>query len=236
MDIKFGKLSASASSVHQTTNNSVANFFECPPDFVLCLPRKSAQESATRLNDLDSNILENSAYLEISDEMFKIEHKIGVLEHVLGRYNDEITALESLGASIQIADLKERRRKVEEDLAELNKKYSELGLSSRIAGQLSSAFSFTAKSKHKSLSTARDFVSKNILAKISKKFGYTQRMKEALNNLQSINCSVDELINLQVPYGETDTRYEKLTAYLNKANTIHSQIAKNVDEITKKKP
>ncbi len=60
-------------------------------------------------------------------------------------------------------------------------------------------------------------------------------MKEALENLSSINTSVDELVNLQIPYGKKIERYEKLTAYLNKANVIHAQITKNMNEIAKKK-
>jgi len=59
-------------------------------------------------------------------------------------------------------------------------------------------------------------------------------MKEALEKLSNINLSVDELIKMQVPYGETIDRYEKLTAYLNKANVIHSQISRNVNDMTKR--
>ena len=182
------------------------------------------QAVGLRINDYDSSILENNAYQLLSDNMFKIEHKINILENTLFKLNSEITALQSLGAAIQISELIERKEKIEQELAELNKKYSELGLSTKISGQIASAVNFTAKQK-KAFSNARNFISREILAKISKKIGLSQSIKEALENLCNINLGVDELIKMQIPYGETGKRYEKLTAYLNKANTFHSQIS-----------
>lgn len=58
-------------------------------------------------------------------------------------------------------------------------------------------------------------------------------MKDSLEKLSSINSSVDELVTMQVPYGEMEKRYEKLTAYLNKANSIHSEISNNLNSINK---
>ena len=52
-------------------------------------------------------------------------------------------------------------------------------------------------------------------------------VKDALNSLNSINVRVDELIRMQSPYGEADYKYEKLTAFINQANYLHSQILLN---------
>ncbi|MDD3437105.1 MAG: hypothetical protein PHC64_08155 [Candidatus Gastranaerophilales bacterium] len=231
MEIKFGKVKPNNIFVKSSAAHTGGNFFEAPADFNL---NTHTSSQGSRINDYDSTILENNAYQAISDEMLKIEHKMSVLENTLSRMNSEIAALQSLGASLQISDLKERKRKIEEELVELNKKYSELGLSARIAGQISSAFAFTANKKTKVFSKTKDFVSKKILAAVSKKISCSQSLKEALENLCSINLSVDELVTMRAPYGETDERYEKLTAYLNKANVIHSRISKNIDAITRK--
>lgn len=239
MDVKFGKIKPNNSNnifLPSLSNRSDANFFASNPN-----PEKdidTKKESSTpsgRINDYDSTILENNAYQEISDEMFKIEHKIGLLEQSLSKISNEIDALQNLGYATQIADLEDRKQKIEQELAELNKKYSELGLSAKISGQIASVVNFTSNKKTSTFSKIKKFVSKKILAKISKKFDYSQNMKEALGKLSNINSSVDELISMQVPYGETINRYEKLTAYLNKANVIHSQISRNMDSIAKKK-
>lgn len=235
MDVKFGKIKPSNASffIQTPQANEAENFFAKNSDS----QKQNAQQNQTvgsRLNDYDSNILENNAYHDIPDEMFKLEHKIGLLEQSLAQISTEIDALESLGAQIQICDLKERRRKIEDELKELNNKYCKLGVSSKISGHIASVVHFTSNQKFEKLDKAKDFIEKKVLAKISKKFNQNLTMKDALEKLSSINLSVDELVNMQVPYGETLTRYEKLTAYLNKANVIHSKIAHDMKDNTKK--
>lgn len=235
MEVKFGKIRPNNNIfINSSLSKADDNFFTANQN-----PEQQSSQNASipgsRLNDFDSNILENNAYQEISDDMFKLEHKIGMLETTLSKLSNEIDALQSLGYDIQISDLIERKQKVERELVELNKKYSELGIGAKLSGQITSAVNFSSRKKVSTFSKFKKFVSKKIFARISKKFNYSQSMKEALGNLSNINTSVDELINLQVPYGETITRYEKLTAYLNKANVIHSQITRNVNSLNKKK-
>lgn len=232
MEVKFGKLRPNNLCLNPTDLNSDENFFTSKTINITEAQQENKLASGNRINDYDSNILENNAYREINDEMFKIEHKISLLENNLSKINDEINALESLGAYIQISDLKDRKRKIEEELNELNKKYSELGISTKIAGQISTVLNFKSKKRFKIFPQIQNFIYKKILIKISRKFNYSQVIKEALTNLSSINSSVNELIKMQVPYGETENRYEKLTTYLNKANTIHSKISHNVNAIT----
>lgn len=234
MDVKFGKIRPNHDNffVEPLTNDSHENFFVSSPASDSINQKEKAPILGSRINDFDSNILENNAYHAISDETFKVEHKINLLEASLTKINLEISALEGLGYDIQIYDLKNRKQKVEQELIELNKKYSDLGLGTKISGQIASAMNFASNKKNNVFSIMKDFISKKILAKLSKKIGYSQSMKEALGNLGNINSSVDELIKMQTPYGETIKRYEKLTAYLNKANIIHSQISRNMKTAT----
>lgn len=233
MDVKFGKVRPNYNPVvNSSPSKADGNFFVENSQHEE--PEQQNTTLGLRINDYDSSILENNAYQLLSDDMFKIEHKMELLENTLSRINSEIIALQSLGAAIQISELIERKEKIERELAELNKIYSELGISTMISGQIVSAVSFTKKKRRNFLSKTRTFISKNILAKISPRISLNQSMKDALENLCNINLGVDELINMQIPYGETGKRYEKLTAYLNKANTIHSRIARNMDAIAKK--
>ena len=235
MEVKFGKIRPNNNIfINSSASNPEDNFFATNQNTQPQLPQNTSTPGS-RLNDFDSDILENNAYQGISDETFKLEHKIGLLENTLTKLQNEIEALESLGYDIQISDLKERKRKVEQELIALNKKYAELGIGARLSGHIASAANFSSKKKTSSFSVIKNFIAKKIFAKISKTFDRNQLMKEALGNLSNINTSVDELINLKVPYGETINRYEKLTAYLNKANVIHSQISRNMNSITKKK-
>lgn len=236
MDVKFGKITSANNNLFVASTQAQKaddNFFAASQEkHEQGTP--NPQVPGSRINDYDSNILENNAYQELPDDMLKLEYKISILENSLKKVESEIEALESLGYTIQISELKNRREKLKLEISELHKQYANLGLSAKISGQIASAINFTSSSKKTGFSKVKKFISKNILSKLSKKFGTKQEMQEALSSLSNINSSVDELINMQIPYGETVSRYEKLTAYLNKANLIHSQITKNVNQITKK--
>ena len=183
------------------------------------------------MNDFDSKILEDNAYLDLPDEMLKLEHKISVLEKTLVRLNGETDIMSGLAQREQVKENLARKKVIEAELADLKKKYGDLGISAKISGQISSVVNFTSNQKNNLISNVKGFISKNILSKISKKTNYSNEMKDALTKLSSINSNVDELITMQVPYGETINRYDKLTAYLNKANVIHSQISKNFKQM-----
>ena len=229
MDVKFGKLSANM--FNPSTQHVEENFFASSPK-IEQKPKEQQHSSSTRLNDYDSNILENNAYKDMEDEMLKIEHKIGILENSLDKIKKEIEDMADFGNISMLNQLITRKIALEKELMELNKKYGELGLGAKLSGQIASAVNFTSKKKSTTFSRTKDFLSKKVLARISKKFKYSQNMKEALEKLANINSNVDELITMQVPYGETISRYEKLTAYLGKANMLHSRISRNLKEMT----
>lgn len=193
--------------------------------------KEQPQSNSTRINDYDSNILENNAYQTLPDEMLKIEHRLGILESSLSKINNEIEALESFGDNVQVGELKHRKQLIEKELIEQNKKYSELSFGAKLSGQIASAVRFTSGKKTSTLSKVKNFVKKKILAKISKKFNYSENMKEALDKLSNINSNVDELVTMKIPYGEKSRRYANLTAYLNRANVIQSNISRNFKEM-----
>jgi hypothetical protein len=221
MDINFKKIKSDNFFFTSLTRRSDENFFESLSD------KQNKSVKATRLNDYDHKLIENMAYQDISDEMFKIENKIDYLENALIKINNEIDILQSSGSSIQIFDLIERKMKIEKELKKLTAKYSELGLSSKISTQVISIVNFTSNKKRNFLSKLKDFIFDKILLKFSKKISASQTIKKSLDILSNINLNVNELINMSPPYGEAVDRYEKLTAYLNKANVIHSNINKN---------
>lgn len=237
MDVKFGKIVSNNNIFLTSPDGSVEGNLHTSGLEAGWRDIKKQQKPVVgnRMNDFDSTILEDNAYQMINDEMFKLEHKITRYEDLLSKMTTEIDVLESLGYAIQISDLKERKKKIEQELALANKRYAELGLSSKISGHIASAVSHTSKKREGIFTKAKYLFSKKILARFSKKFDYTQVMKEALDNLSGISASVDELINMKIPYGETVTRYEKLTAYLNRANAIHSRISRNMNAMANKK-
>ena len=91
-----------------------------------------------------------------------------------------------------------------------------------------------SKSHSKRFSLVRAFIrfiSKNILAKISANVKSVVVLSDSLEKLSEINSSIDDLLDMNVPYGEKKQNYETLTTYLNQANVIHSKITKSLRKI-----
>lgn len=177
-----------------------------------------------RLNDFDANILEEKAYLDVQDHILKLECRINFIEKEISQLNGEIRSAEKLLRFNEVNILKIKKQKLQFELADLNKEYGDIDISTRISNGIVSVFKSDPK-KNK----IAEFISENILSKISKRFSSGQNLKSALEKLSAINKNVDELITMQTPYGETKDRYDKLTEYLNRANVIHYQITQSMN-------
>lgn len=230
MEVKFGKIRPSNLFSGPTANSAGENFFASNNNLQNDENKKQQQPTFGRINDYDSSILENNAYQVLPDEMLKIEHRMGILEKTLEKLNGQASVLGSFGDNLEIRENEARKKVIEAELADLKKKYGELGFGAKISGGIASVIGFTSGKGDSLLTKAKNFWSKHVMSKVSKEFSQNNEMKTALEKLSNINSNVDELITMHVPYGETVDRYEKLTSYLNKANVIHSQISKNLKE------
>lgn len=179
-----------------------------------------------KLNDYDSNLLNNNSVDELGDEFIKLEYKIAEKTEMLDAVNAKIKGAELLGKLLDVMELKIQAKTLEKEIAELKEEFSKRNLAEKIAG------SAIKGSKQESVITKmQKFISKKIISKVSKKFKSIMDLSDSLDTLRSINQNVDELIAMKVPYGETTASYEKLTAYLYRANKIHSQITKSMSTI-----
>lgn len=53
-------------------------------------------------------------------------------------------------------------------------------------------------------------------------------IKKALNKLNALNITAKELVSKNIPYGESDERYNALIEYLSSANAIHTKLLKKI--------
>ena len=72
------------------------------------------------------------------------------------------------------------------------------------------------------MSSILEFFVSRVPGKLSSFF----EIKNSLNKLENISKSVDELMKVQYPYGESESRYEQLSKYIAKANSLHANITK----------
>ena len=181
-----------------------------------------------RLNDYDLNILNDNSFKDLDDKTLKLECLIAEKEEALDALNSKIKGAELLGKLLDVMDLKIRAKYIENELVQLREEYSKRNITEKLTDVI------TPKKKKVKLSPIHRlarFVSRKIIARMSKKVQSILDMSDSLETLTSINENVDELIAMKVPYGETKANYEKLTNYLYRANRIHSEINKKMQKL-----
>ncbi len=181
------------------------------------------QGNIKRLNDYDLNILNDKAVQDIDDESLRLEILINEKENALEEINSKIKGREVLGKLLDVMELKIQAKQLENELSELKQEFAKNNFKMRLKTE-----NKKTNKKLPLIIRLQRFVSRKLFPKISKKFKSIADIGDSLDTLASINENVDELIAMKVPYGETKANYEKLTAYLYRANRIHSQIAKKL--------
>ncbi len=186
------------------------------------------QNNFKRINDIDENILNNNSFKALDDKTLKLECIIAEKEEVLDSLNAKIKGAELLGKLLDVMDLKIQAKRIENEINDLKEQLSKRNLAEKLTDVITPK---KTKSKLSLIHRLARFVSRKILAKMSKKIQSIFDMSDSLETLTSINANVDELISMKVPYGETKANYEKLTNYLYRANRIRSQINKRMQKL-----
>lgn len=189
-----------------------------------------AYTPVNRLNGLDSTLLEKEAYRDIDDDAFKIEYKIEQLESEIKILDKQIASAEAINDTEKIDMLKMKKHSVEYQLNDLYKIYNGADITRKLTGNITSLMKPKKNVFSEFKQNVSNFINNKILAKISRRFNSGRDLKTALNKLQNINQNVDELVSLQAPYGEKEEKYDRLTRYLTKANTIQYQISKELSK------
>lgn len=186
------------------------------------------QNNIKRLNDYDLNILNDNSFKDLDDKTLQLECIIAEKEEALDVINMKIKGAELIGKLLDVMDLKIKAKQLENEIAELKSEYSKRNIAERLTDKITSK---RPKPKLSPIRRLARFVSRKIIARMSKKVKSIMDLGDSLDTLTSINENVDELIAMKVPYGETKANYEKLTNYLYRANRIHSQINKKMQRL-----
>lgn len=173
-----------------------------------------------RLNGYDSAILNDKTLPQGNSDKLKLEYKISEKQKNLNAINGRIHNAELYGTQTEVLSLRVRKQRLEQELLELNREYA--NSTRKIKTPTGELIELPWVKK------AQTFLSRKVLAKVSKKFNSIVFLGDSLEKLSEINKSVDALIDMRVPYGEKNDNYEKLTEYLYQANQLHSQISRTL--------
>ena len=94
--------------------------------------------SHTRLNALDSTILEAGAYQNIDDEVFKTEYKISKLESEIKSLDAEIESAKSISDFQKVDVLTMRKHSLQTSLQALNASYGDSDVTAKLSGEIAS--------------------------------------------------------------------------------------------------
>jgi len=178
-----------------------------------------------RLNGYDVSML-NDITDETDDDVVKLGVEISKREEEIEILREKIKATERLGKLPDVIKLKIKEKELEREISEMKVLFAQKkSISKPIVKQ-----QLKKRQDMPIIRAIQKFISRKILAKLSKKFNSIMQLSDSLEMLSGINKSVDELIEMKVPYGESIENYQKLTSYLYKANKIHSQILKRMNK------
>lgn len=179
-------------------------------------------EPSRRLNDYDYNILKEGAYRDVDDEIFKLEYKIAKTEEEIKELEEQILSANEIYDYYLADNLTARKTKLEDELRTLTQIYKEASISAKISGGFASKIKKDLSPIRKTVNALTDFV----ISKLPGKFSSILSVRQSLKKLENINRSVDDLMKYQYPYGEAGEKYEQLSKYIAKANSIQSEIYK----------
>lgn len=184
-----------------------------------------AYKYGQRLNGYDISML-NDITDETDDDVVKLGVDIANREEEIEKLREKIKATERLGKLPDVIKLKIKEKELEREISEMKSIFSQKKNITKpiVKSQLKKRQDMPV------IRAIQRFISRQILARLSKKFNSIMQLSDSLEMLSGINKSVDELIEMKVPYGESIESYQRLTSYLYKANKIHSQILKSMNK------
>lgn len=179
-------------------------------------------EPARRLNDYDFNLLKEDAYKDVSDDLFKLEYKIARVEEEIKALDLQIQAAKDIQNHELVGELSGRQIIMKEDYEALVAIYKEKSVSARLTNILGDKLKPTISGVRQNIES----FSEKLLAMLPKRFSSALELKKSLNKLENINRSVDELISMNIPYGENIDKYDQLSKYIIKANSIQNELSR----------
>lgn len=217
---KFDKLNIDQENIH-----TKKNFFLLDESPSITNINETTLDNSRRLNDYDYNLLEADAYKEINNDSLKLEYKLGLIEDEIKSIDKQINLAKDINEDILIENLILRKNVLEENHKNLLAKYKEKSFSAKILDRFGGIFKnrFQQNSLNKYFSFLLNIIKNNL----PKQLYSLLELRNSLNTLENLNKSVDDLMSMKMPYGENYNKYEQLSKYIIKANSIQTNISRH---------
>ena len=165
-----------------------ANPFEQKPQ------EPAASNPIKRLNGYDSAILNNTRFDEPDGEDLSLEYRIKDKESTLRDLNAKIKTADNYGTLNEALSLKAKRQRIMQELDTLRKQQLYGG---RVLGERKQFSHNDFKERMPVIYKIQEFISRQIMARLSKKVKSVVTLSDSLDKLSEISKSVDELIDMK---------------------------------------
>lgn len=190
-------------------------------------PINSSLMFKKRLNDFDSSLFEKTSIEKIDDPELKLETKIEKLEEMISVLEEKLVVAETVQDTMKAKEIFIQKLMLEKKLEKMREEYKKNGFDSKLTENIMSFFGLPQNIENDLKQKAENFMKNSALARPFKPVMNFFKVKETLNRLDKINKSVDELVNMQVPFGEGEQRYQALANHLTRATYLQNKIEKN---------
>lgn len=181
-----------------------------------------------RLNSLDSTMLEETAYNVLDDKELKLEKRIEIAENNLHDVNEKIIVAQTIKDVKELEELKLQRKILQRNIESLQLEYKSQNMDTRLTTVMTQILNFPKELKIKIQKQFRSLFRRSKLIRKFTPIVRSMMVRDTLGKLDKINKSVDELVKMQVPFGEQEARYETLVNHLSRAGALHAQILKEL--------
>lgn len=197
------------------------NFFKNPQ-------KDSFEPSFKRLNDTDSNIINNNLHKFVPADSLRIELDLEKTEDKLSDVKSDIKVLKFLGYddnNSKIAELQKKEKELSEKIRNDRDNYRNLGIMNKITD---SAAVFYLDTIQKAKETSLSFHASPIVQKLKSALpalNSRTEAKETLNNSIMFGNKFSSVLSKTiVPYGEEGERFAKLAEMMANKNKIELKI------------
>lgn len=179
-----------------------------------------------RLNSIDSSMLEDSAYKALDNTELILEKRIEIVENELNQLLEKIEVAKAINNEKELSELQSQKKDLDRTLENLKLDYKCQDFDSNMTTFFVKILSLPKEIRKEIKLRVKKFLSQSKLLRKFKPIFRMLLMRETLYKLNKINASIDELVKMKVPFGESQARQETLINHLVQAGNLHSQIMK----------
>lgn len=183
----------------------------------------------TRLNSMDSSMLEDAAYNVLDDIELKLEKKIEKIEAAIRALNEKIIVADTIQDDATKKELLKQKKILLQNREVLLVQYKSQNSETFMVSVLTELFKLPKKIRKNIRKSFKKFLRTSKLMQHFTPLVRSLTVRDTLGRLNKINKSVDELVNMKVPFGEQEERYETLVTHLSRAGALHSQIMRELN-------